>query len=154
MAKKAKLSAKRQRNIARRRAAKREAEEAVKQAEKVLNVEKTLKEAEERIAKAADVETPKKSTKYSYEPEPVDSKLAAVLEEEGELDNVDVVETDRSTCLSEVEYSPDGKFLMVTFRESGKTYPYWDISRKTFESLVEADSVGQYYNSEIKIGSK
>lgn len=59
-------------------------------------------------------------------------------------------ETPRSTCFSSVGYSADKEILLVTFRDSGKTYQYSGISESLFDEFINAESMGQFYNSSIK----
>ena len=58
--------------------------------------------------------------------------------------------TDRSTAFSSIAYCAGCETLRVTFRDSGKTYTYWDFTQKQWDEFRTADSLGQYYNTHIK----
>lgn len=61
-----------------------------------------------------------------------------------------LIDTDRSTCFSGVGYDTYLDDLYVKFRESGKIYVYENVPQDVYDSLVNADSMGGYYNKEIK----
>ncbi len=58
--------------------------------------------------------------------------------------------TDRSTAFSEIAYSNDYSVLLVKFRDSGDEYLYYDVSEDTFFDMLDADSIGGFYNEQIK----
>ncbi len=60
----------------------------------------------------------------------------------------EMVSTPDSSCFSEVGYA-DGS-LFVTFRENGYSYEYKGVPQKVYDALWAADSMGGYYNTEIK----
>ena len=61
-----------------------------------------------------------------------------------------VVETDDSTCFCEIAYNSRRHILIVTFRDSGATYAYYDVPASVWSELRDAYSKGGYYNSDIK----
>lgn len=54
-----------------------------------------------------------------------------------------------SSNLRSVGYDPDSKELEITFK-NGTTYKYWQVPQQEFDSLLAADSKGQYFNKNIK----
>jgi len=54
-----------------------------------------------------------------------------------------------SSNLSACRYDADGRVLQIRFR-SGRTYDYKDVPEDLAEGLKQADSPGQYFNSNIK----
>lgn len=70
----------------------------------------------------------------------------------GAIENAEsyLIDTDRSTCFSGVGYDSYLDDLYVKFRESGKIYVYENVPQDVYDSLVNADSMGGYYNKEIK----
>ena len=59
-------------------------------------------------------------------------------------------DTPNSSCFSEVGYCEDEEILVVTFRDSGKTYLYLDVPEWEWYSFISSSSLGGYYNSDIK----
>ncbi len=53
-----------------------------------------------------------------------------------------------SSCFSSVGY--DNGNLYVKFLNSGNIYVYYNVSKNTYNELLEADSKGGYYNDYIK----
>lgn len=63
------------------------------------------------------------------------------------------IETERtpgSSCFSEIGYDNNTGDLIVTFRDSGVSYVYGEVPKSVWEELKSADSMGSYYNKEIK----
>lgn len=54
-----------------------------------------------------------------------------------------------STMAAAIGYDPDQQILQVEFA-TGKVYQYTDVEEQTWESLCEADSIGRFYNHQIK----
>lgn len=54
-----------------------------------------------------------------------------------------------SSQLQEVEYDSETSKLIVTFN-NGSKYSYDDVPEKVFVELVSVDSIGSYFNREIK----
>ena len=65
-------------------------------------------------------------------------------------DAVPMQKTDRSSCFSEIGYDESEGLLVVTFRSSGASYLYYAVPEDVWEALASADSIGHYYNEEIK----
>lgn len=59
-------------------------------------------------------------------------------------------ETPGSTCFSRVGYYEKGQLLFLEFRESGYIYEYGGFSAEDWESFIGADSLGGYFNENIK----
>lgn len=55
----------------------------------------------------------------------------------------------KSSQLQEVEYDSETSKLIVTFN-NGSKYSYDDVPEKVFVELVSADSIGSFFNREIK----
>lgn len=65
-------------------------------------------------------------------------------------DDIPMRVTDSSTIFSSIGYDAEYKVLKVTFRDSGRSYLYLDFSRSDWSSFTSADSLGAYYNQNIK----
>ena len=63
-------------------------------------------------------------------------------------DDYPMQNTPDSSCFSAIGYK--GGNLVVTFRDSGASYIYFDVPRSIWNNLKSADSMGSYYNSNIK----
>ncbi len=59
-------------------------------------------------------------------------------------------DTERSSCFCAVAYSPIFRTLAVEFRDSGAIYYYYDLEPETAEDFFAADSLGRYFNRNIK----
>lgn len=55
-----------------------------------------------------------------------------------------------STSIRSVGYDAVKRELYVEFVESGDTYVYTGVGPKTIHALVTAESVGGYFNREIR----
>jgi hypothetical protein len=55
-----------------------------------------------------------------------------------------------SEALTAVWYSESRRTLRVTFRESGRTYVYEDVTPQEYADLMSADSKGAWFNSHIR----
>ena len=64
--------------------------------------------------------------------------------------DVDMIATPNSTCFSAIGWGSGTGTLVVTFRDSGASYAYDEVPRKVWDALRSADSMGGYYNREIK----
>jgi hypothetical protein len=58
-------------------------------------------------------------------------------------------DTPNSSNIAQVKYDDDRGTLYIDFR-SGKTYRYDDVPYEIWNGLLEAPSVGQYFNQNIK----
>ena len=54
-----------------------------------------------------------------------------------------------SSQLKEVEYDTETSILTVTFTQ-GRMYEYKDVPADVFRKLIEAESIGSYFISQIK----
>ena len=54
-----------------------------------------------------------------------------------------------SSNIAEVGYSDEHQILELLYK-SGMTYQYFDVPRRIFEELLQAGSIGQYVNANIK----
>ena len=54
-----------------------------------------------------------------------------------------------STVLAEVGYDEPSGVLEVQFR-SGRVYRYFQVPRTAYRALMKAESIGGYFNREIK----
>jgi hypothetical protein len=54
-----------------------------------------------------------------------------------------------SSLLRSVGYDPDQQLLEVELQD-GKIYQYTDIPEQTYRGLMEADSLGRYFNYNIR----
>ncbi len=63
---------------------------------------------------------------------------------------VTLEETPDSSCFSAVGYDSTEKVLYVQFRDSGAIYSYDDVPALVYSDLMNAESMGSYYNGYIK----
>ena len=54
-----------------------------------------------------------------------------------------------STNLSRIRYDENSNTLEIEF-QGGRVYQYFDVPVQIFEGLRSADSLGQYFNTNIK----
>jgi len=54
-----------------------------------------------------------------------------------------------SSNLSAVGYDPKTKTMHIRF-QSGRLYAYYDVPEDIYQDLMNADSLGSYFNSFIK----
>ncbi len=55
-----------------------------------------------------------------------------------------------STSIASLGYSREHHVLEVEFRESGDVYRYFMVRPEVYEALVKAESVGRFFNAEIR----
>jgi len=55
-----------------------------------------------------------------------------------------------STSLASVGYDRASAILEVQFRDSGDVYQYLDVPETTYRALLAAESLGRYFNREIR----
>lgn len=58
-----------------------------------------------------------------------------------------------SSQIKTIKYNDIDKELIVTFN-TDKTYKYEDVSMQLFKDLISADSVGKFFNENIKKSHK
>ena len=56
----------------------------------------------------------------------------------------------QSTSLAWVRYDPGLALLDVQFRDTGDLYRYFHVPAPSFEALLQAPSIGRYFNSHIR----
>lgn len=59
-------------------------------------------------------------------------------------------ETPRSSCFSEIGYDAKNEVLHVVFRTTGIEYVYYDFTQSDWNTFYNADSLGKYFNANIK----
>ena len=55
-----------------------------------------------------------------------------------------------SSNIEAIGYDPDNQHLHVRFLQSSETYVYYNLEEWVFEELMQADSKGKYFNTNIK----
>lgn len=55
-----------------------------------------------------------------------------------------------SSSLASVGYDPNSETLEIEFAASGKVYEYYNVPQFMYERLLEASSIGQFFNAEIR----
>lgn len=56
----------------------------------------------------------------------------------------------QSSNLEQIGYDSDNQELYIVFKKSGLTYVYSDVPESVFEELKNAESLGGYFNQNIK----
>lgn len=54
-----------------------------------------------------------------------------------------------SSSLLRIRYDEKTNTLEIEF-QGGRVYQYFDVPKGTFEALLQADSKGQYFHSQLK----
>ncbi len=67
-----------------------------------------------------------------------------------EIDYNDLLEYVDSSCFESVGYDDYEEVLYVRFLDSGSVYAYYSVPYYEYDELVNADSIGGYYNDYIK----
>lgn len=94
--------------------------------------------------------SPTTTSYYESESEYDDDLIEEDYEDEYEDDYTELLEYVDSTCFESVGYSEDDEVLVVRFLDSGSVYVYYDVPYYEYEELIYADSIGGYYNDNIK----
>jgi hypothetical protein len=55
-----------------------------------------------------------------------------------------------SSSLASVGYNPDSETLEVEFVVSGKVYEYYNVPQFMYDRMLEASSIGQFFNAEVR----
>ena len=55
-----------------------------------------------------------------------------------------------SSNIESIGYNPDSETLEVEFKKTGKVYEYYNVPQFMYERLMEAPSIGVFFNAEIK----
>lgn len=72
------------------------------------------------------------------------------INEDFDWGQVSMQNTPESSCFSKIGYSSNNEILVVTFRDKGTSYAYYEVPQSIWEKLCQAESKGSYYNKEIK----
>ena len=56
----------------------------------------------------------------------------------------------QSSAIEQVSYDAGAQTLVATFRDSGRTYVYADVPEEVYDSLLFSDSLGAYFNANIR----
>lgn len=65
-------------------------------------------------------------------------------------EDVRLTDTPDSSCFSRIGYDSAHEALVVVFRDSGSKYCYYGFSSSDWKLFQSADSLGSYYNKNIK----
>lgn len=55
-----------------------------------------------------------------------------------------------SSSLASVGYDANSETLQVEFTATGKVYEYYNVPQFMYDRLLEAASIGQFFNAEIR----
>ena len=55
-----------------------------------------------------------------------------------------------SSMIASIGYSPDSETLEVEFLKTGRVYEYYNVPPFMYDRLMEAASIGIFFNAEIK----
>ncbi len=55
----------------------------------------------------------------------------------------------KSSVIAAIEYNPTTQVLEIHFH-AGRTYDYLNVPAEIYQSLLTADSVGKYFNENIR----
>ncbi|TPJ83306.1 KTSC domain-containing protein [Mesorhizobium sp. B2-5-4] len=55
-----------------------------------------------------------------------------------------------SSSLASVGCNPGSETLQVEFLATGKVYEYYNVPQFMYDRLLEASSIGQFFNAEIR----
>ncbi len=103
---------------------------------------------------ACESSSPDTYKAQAAEPAPVEettqSSEKTTLPVEGKEPTVYMQDTPNSTCFSAVGYDSTSKMLYVEFRDSGSVYSYESVPQSVYDDLMSAQSMGGFYNSDIK----
>ncbi len=57
----------------------------------------------------------------------------------------------RSSAIKSIGYDEDKQVVEVELLETGKIYQYFDVPLEDYLALIEAKSIGAYYNKVFKL---
>ena len=57
--------------------------------------------------------------------------------------------TVNSSVVAQVQFLEGSNILKVVFH-SGRAYRYFMVPRRVYEALIKADSIGRYFNLQVK----
>src|SRR4051812_27442637 len=55
-----------------------------------------------------------------------------------------------SRAIRQIHYDPADRTLFVTFRDSGKTYVYFDVPPRVYGDFLAAESHGEFFSHNIR----
>jgi hypothetical protein len=55
-----------------------------------------------------------------------------------------------SRAIRQIRYDADARKLFVTFRDSGKTYVYFDVPPQVYGGFLAADSHGAFFSERVR----
>lgn len=55
-----------------------------------------------------------------------------------------------SSMIASIGYNPDSETLEVEFLKTGKVYEYYNVPPFMYDRLMEASSIGIFFNAEVK----
>lgn len=55
-----------------------------------------------------------------------------------------------STDISEIGYDYDSATLRIIFLKGGTCYEYYSVPEEVYNGLINAPSIGQYFNMNVK----
>lgn len=55
-----------------------------------------------------------------------------------------------SSAISDMAYCYNDEMMLIVFRKSGDVYIYYDVPNNVWEEFCKADSLGNYFNKNIK----
>ncbi len=90
------------------------------------------------------------ATVQPVQPTSVSETVSETKHEISYSDFAGVMITVKSTAISEIGYLPEEHVLGLRFKESGVFYAYADVPESVYQEFISADSIGRYFNSEIK----
>ena len=61
-----------------------------------------------------------------------------------------MIPTPASSVISSFGYDTFEKILIVTMKETGAVYAYFDVPRQEFLAMYEAKSTGTFYNENVQ----
>lgn len=117
----------------------------------LVMADKDRKEAESRT-QTYTVETGGSATQVEVLSAPVQrtTSKGTPINDSFNWSSVSMQSTPESSCFSEIGYDSRHEVLVVTFRDSGASYAYYDVPDYVWDDLESAKSKGGYYNSDIK----
>lgn len=108
---------------------------------------------EDLLAGELDSETEESEMMDDIVPEPDATEFTSQgtpINDGFKMDSISMEKTDQSSCFSEIGYDENEGLLVVTFRSSGDSYLYYDVPEDMWEALSSSESIGRYYNDNIK----
>ena len=89
------------------------------------------------------------STVPETETKGVTSRGTPIVEADDTLD-FDINYITRSSAISEIGYDYYEEVLLITFKDSGASYYYYDVPYEVYDELLNAESIGRYFNNQIR----